>query len=955
MKYRLIIISILILLSRLTLTAQYYNTGQDPASIKWLQINTEKFKIIYPASYGEEGILFAKSLEKSFSKLTTLFPDNKFKIPVIIHSYSSQSNGYVSWAPKRMEIFPAPEQNSIPLDAIEQLAIHEGAHVFQMTSMNVGFSKAMGFVFGEQFLGALAALLPLWYLEGGAVFAETALTESGRGRVPSFLNEFKAAAIDNKKFLSYDMTVNGSYRNYVPNHYKSGYQMVTYGLMNDMQIWNDALNFTGKYPFLLNPINFSLSKSNLSKKKLYYETFDTLKTLWNKEISEKNIVEYPILNPNKKGKFISYTSPVMVAPNTIAAIKETLGKPYNFVLINTETQEERRLHIPGQMQYLSISSGGDKITWVEFRHDSRWQNRNYSIIRILDLKTKKTKTLSRKSRYFASALSADGKLIAAVENTVDNKNNLVIIDSESGRLLQTIPAPQNAALQSPQWNERGDKIVCISLTTAGEGIVTYSITNNSWETMLDYGRDDIRSAVMRNDTLFYIMSAGSTDNIFLKTADNTIKRLTDSKYGVKDLFVEGDKIIFSSYTAQGHDICEMPIGSTMQKIVEQNRSSSMLIDRFPKFSSDDFEIDTKQYTPKPYKKYKNLFRLHSWLPLYTDVDEISFSTSSVRPGATIMSQNDLSTLTSTAGYEYSENNENIFHAKISWAGWYPIIESQFDLGGTQRVYAPDNAHYPASVNKNWRIYSTIKVPLSYSTGKFMQFLQPSVSIEHKNNYIYNDNTHRYDRGPTMLSGRLYFSNTHRRGLRDIYPQWGQVVDIIYDKMLVYFNAVSMRTRFYFPGLFPNNSLRLRYEIEKQKGSKFTVSNRISHPRGYSNIVSREMELFSADYYFPLAYPDLNIGSLIYIKRLRGSIFGDYARGKYNTHYYGSMAMRTSFETFKSAGFEALADFHVLRMPFVLSYGIQTAWKDFSQKPDIAILFNIELFGMSINKNKTQFY
>jgi hypothetical protein len=382
----------------------------------------------------------------------------------------------------------------------------------------------------------------------------------------------------------------------------------------------------------------------------------------------------------------------------------------------------------------------------------------------------------------------------------------------------------------------------------------------------------------------------------------------------------------------------------------------MLIDRFPKFNSDDYEIETKQYTPKPYKKHLNLFKFHSWMPFYADVSDLTAISANVRPGATIMSQNHLSTIITTVGYEYSENNENIFHTKLEWRGWYPIIESKIDFGGRQKVYAARSAQTPPhpDLKNNFRVTNSIKLPLSYSSGRFQQFFQPSVSVAYNNSYTYNETSKAYDHGQTTISGRLYFSNSHRRSLRDIYPQWAQIVDIKHDAIYRYFNSTSLKTMFYFPGLLPNNSLRLRYEIESRGNTIFAVSNRISFPRGYYNVISKHLQLFSADYYFPLAYPDVNIGSLVYIKRLRGSIFGDYAKGKHNVHYNpnsGSVAERTDSEIFKSAGFEALADFHVFRLPFLLSGGAQVAWKNFSQQPTVAVLFNIELFGMAINQTR----
>ncbi len=89
-----------------------------PSSLKWVQIKTGRFKIIYPEKYGEAGIEFARSLDDAYSRLGSLFPEKKFTIPVIIHNYTTKSNGYVAWAPRRMEIYPTPEQNTIPLDPL---------------------------------------------------------------------------------------------------------------------------------------------------------------------------------------------------------------------------------------------------------------------------------------------------------------------------------------------------------------------------------------------------------------------------------------------------------------------------------------------------------------------------------------------------------------------------------------------------------------------------------------------------------------------------------------------------------------------------------------------------------------------------------------------------------------------------------------------------------------------
>src|SRR5512136_1284050 len=104
--------------------AQYYETGQDPASLKWLQIKTPHFRVIYPDNFNAEAVRYARFLEEAYDTLSVLYPYGKTCIPVIIHNYSMESNGYVTWAPRRMELFPLPGQENMPADPAELLSVH---------------------------------------------------------------------------------------------------------------------------------------------------------------------------------------------------------------------------------------------------------------------------------------------------------------------------------------------------------------------------------------------------------------------------------------------------------------------------------------------------------------------------------------------------------------------------------------------------------------------------------------------------------------------------------------------------------------------------------------------------------------------------------------------------------------------------------------------------------------
>jgi hypothetical protein len=964
MRYRKILIYTFFLFFPVAVSGQYYDTGQDPASIKWMQIKTDRFTVIYPESYGSEGATFARSLDQAYSKLVTLFPEKKFRIPVIIHSYTTQSNGYVSWAPHRMELYPTPEQNTIPLASGKQLAIHELTHVFQMESLSGGFSKVMSVFFGEQFTGIAASMLPLWFLEGEAVFAESALTGSGRGRTPAFQKQLKAILVEQGRMYKYDKLINDSYKDFIPDYYQSGFQAVTWSLSKyDTQIWNKVLHYTACNPFTINPVNISLKRNaSLTKKKLFEETFDSLKTIWTNDLSAIKARSYESVNPSKKAKFINYYSPVYAGHDSIFAIKTSLDYTPEFVLIDPFSKSEKKLHTPGQMYPWFFSYGKGKLVWVETETDPRWENRDYSVIKIMDIETRSIRKLSYKSRYLSASVSPDGRIIAASENTTSNKNNLVFINATTGSVIERLPAPENCYLQRPQWSEEGGRVTVIFLTDAGEGIISYTIKNHRWEPLIEAGRNDLQSTFLRNDSLFFISSLSGTDNIYLRTPDKKIIGLTNSRFGTNDLFVIGKEIFFSDYSSLGNNICRTNLEKTDGITPDNNIPSSFLINRIKEVPESAEKGLNNIYKPEQYRKWQHLFTFHSWMPFYADIEEIKSDPASVRPGITIMSQNNLSTLVSTFGYEYSSEKRHVFHSRVTWKGWYPVIESQLDYGyNTGIAKLGEGVSNPVTIQPGINFTNTVSIPLRFTSGRFSQYLRPSISSEYRNNYAYIKETGFYDYGQTILTGRLYFSNYHIVAYRDIYPRWAQTFDLNYSfapfDRDIYGTAGVLKASCYFPGIFRGNGIKIRVEREKQSPVKYFFGNKISLPRGYKNIFAEELNFFSVDYVLPLAYPDFIISSLLYLKRIRAGLFYDYASGpgnsifKYNGTTISPLSSLTTIMSLKSFGYELLADFHILRIPYMISGGVQTAWRSFSEAPVFELLFNINLYGMSIGRRR----
>jgi len=962
MKFSKLLFCLFLLSAVTDIKAQYYNTGQDPARLKWMQIKTGRFRVIYPSTYGKAGIDFARSLDEAGSKLSGLYPARKSRIPVIIHNHTTESNGYVAWAPSRMEVYPTPEQNSIPLDPNTQLAIHELTHVLQMQSLNRGFTRIASIAAGEQFPGVVSSLLPLWYLEGDAVFSETFLTESGRGRSASFQKQLKSLLVENGNVYSYDKSVNGSFRDYVPDHYQYGYQMMAYSYLNyGRLLWQDALKTTGNVPFLINPVNLSLNKNaSLSKKRLFRETFDSLKTLWKTDDSITDADSYEVVNPPKGRQFINYHSPVLIGYDSIAAIRTSLSEPPAIVLIRPSQKKEKRIHIPGDSYPWVISYGKGKLCWIETHSDPRWDNREWTVIKVMEIKKGRIRQLSFKTRYMAASISCDGNFIAAAENTPDNTNSLVIIDAWNGDILERVPSPGNAALQRPQWNNSGEKVSVIYLTDKGEGIMAYIPGGKSWQKLIDPAFDDLQSSYLRNDSLFYVSSRSGTDNVYLRSPRGSDVPITGSRFGAVDPELKGNLLIFCDYTSSGNNICYSTLPASLNDEVPVQKNSSYLIDRIAAEPGVAPAGPATVYTPERYRKWQHLFRFHSWMPFYADIEEIKDDPSTIRPGFTIMTQNNLSTFVSTLGYEYSDGRHKL-HSSAKWMGWYLVFESRIDYGDYPYIEKfGAGVENPPNLINGFKMTNTVSLPLTFRGGQFTKYLYLSASSGYSNDNIYLKNRQAYDAGQNQITGRFYFSNYRRSAIRDIYPEWAQVIDISYSyypfDREIFGDIISAKSALYFPGLLKNNILKIRLEAEKQNPEMFILNSRTSFSRSYKNIISPDLRFASADYYMPLFYPDLNLPGLIYITRIRSDFFIDYTRA--NTYYVisetGSGRKSDFFDltgTFRSYGIGLLSDFYLFRMPFMVSAGVQATWQEIGHLPKLEMLLNIDLFGMSIGKRR----
>ncbi len=247
----------ILLFCAIGLKAQYFETGVEPFSVKWRQISTGKIRLIYPS----ESEIIAQNYLTLLTVTDTLLGKDydlgATKLNVVLHPNTSLSNGFVAWAPRRMELITHPAYGGYAQLWSQQLAVHEMRHVKQLYALNRNTVKFASYLFGQQATGLAAGFVPMWFLEGDAVAAETAFSHSGRGRTANFYQHYRAHLLSNSKTYRYDKWLLGSYRNFIPNHYSLGYQIVAYGnLKYGSNIWANTIDYVSRNPHTIFPFYF---------------------------------------------------------------------------------------------------------------------------------------------------------------------------------------------------------------------------------------------------------------------------------------------------------------------------------------------------------------------------------------------------------------------------------------------------------------------------------------------------------------------------------------------------------------------------------------------------------------------------------------------------------------------------------------------------------------------------
>ena len=947
--------------------AQFFSDGTDAGSLKWKEMSTQHYRVIYPDFADSLAFDYARTLEKVWQ----VEGRTARKIPVILHTQSAISNGSVVWAPSRVELYTTPDCFTPGSDSwAEHLIIHESRHVAQMQP---GYDRkyTLGRVlFGELFPSAMVALYqgPA-FMEGDAVTAETALTRSGRGRQASFL-EYYRVCFEQGDMRNYWRWRYGSNKYYTPDYYRAGYLQIA-----GIRALYNVPDLTGKYydRMISKPL-FPIGNFNKTVKE---STGRNFKTAW-KEICDSLAGEWAADRNGRAPfdemraitkdhrRFTSY-SKTTVMDNKLYVVREGMDRAAELVEIDS-CGKIRTLHKIGSgINELNADKLLNRIVWTENVVDPRWENKSYSVIKYYELDDK-VRSLTTRTKYFQICCSEVSKKYAVIEYCDSGSSTVAILDSETADIIKRYPAPDNIEITDLCW--MGEKLFVTATDSTGMGIFE---VDEEYRKVLGGGNSVISELKPDGDNrLMFACDKSGTNQIYAYDFNtNSYSKLTNTPNGCSDFAIQKDSLYLSTISPSGRNIFVTKVNNLVDNfnfdyINPSFIASSVTLQEKANFDSLKREIsflEGKDYTVRKYSKLGHLLRFHSWAPVFVNYDAIesmSFSSlgSSAGLGASLFFQNDLGSAKGFLGYHAAPGQgrwNHSGHLKFTYEGWYPILELSASVNERNQVQyqltrevKEDHYLYKISTSDGKKPLLTagikVYIPFKFNSNGLYRGIVPTVNWTVTNDIfsIWNDPAQRV---MNRLTASLRTYVIQKTPSSCIYPRWGfglegglnfrpGLTDVFAGNSYVYAYG-------YLPGMLRTHGIKLSAMYEGHFGSGMFCENYLSiAPRGFSaqetlSKMSRydTQAKFTIDYALPFANVDWTfLCPVTYIRNFELFLHADYS-------YMSSANAAPDFLYSAGADVNAVLG-NLLWIPYTTRIGATFDWKS-DNTPYWGLNFSIE--------------
>lgn len=847
--------------------------GGHPPSHKWKQLNTDTARIIFPPGLDSQANRVASVVHYLAQQKPLSLGNQLKKINIVLQNHTIIPNAYVGLGPFRSEFFMTPDQNNFSNGSIgwaDQLAVHEYRHVQQFNNFNNGLSKFMKIISGEDgYSVAINASVPDWFYEGDAVYNETALTSQGRGRLPLFLNAYPSLWQAGKKY-SWMKLRNGSFKDYVPNHYYLGYLLVNYGRTKyGADFWAKVTTDASAFKGLLYPFQAAIKKhAGVDYKTFREEAFASYKN----SVQRVSTTRDEYIMPVKKGYVTNYYFPYQAGEDSLLYLKTSYRHRPAFFIKDKNGEHKLRIRDISTDEQYSYRNG--KIVYTAYEKDARWGWHDYSVIKVLDVNTGQQQNLTTRSKYFTPDISADGSKVAAVQVSTGGKSELHILNVSNGEVVQKIHSAEIGLFTDPKFIDENNLVTAVRLIDGKMALAGAEISTGNTVRLTPPSFNVVGYPCVNNGVIYFTANYGGNDDVFaLRMSDRKIYKLSNGPLGNYFVNAGGGKLTWSVFTAEGYQLKQ-----TDEKNIEWKEigaaTAETLNEKFPVSTGGGtgdillHKIPSRNFAVSDYRKGKNLLNIHSWRPYYED-PIFTYS---------LYGQNILNTLQTEFYYSYNQNDKKSsvgFNAV--YGRWFPYLNIGSEFTFDRELVTGNKVRHFDQLDN----LAGLSIPLSTIKGRtFRNFnISTFYVLRHElNKGFFKDSMG--NSAVSYLQHSLSWSQQVQRAAQDFYPKWGYAAAASFRHAITRYTARQFFTNgsIYLPGFLTSHNIVLTgafQEIDTLR--QLTFSNRLAYSRGYTGRYFSRMWRVSGNYHLPLLYPDWGFANILYLQRVRANFYYDFTK------------------------------------------------------------------------------
>ncbi len=903
-----------------------FQLGANPTGQNWKMVTSPSVRVIYPNGMEAKAQRIAKIINYIDVNNRRSIGTKKRRLDMVLQNQTVNPNGYVTVAPFRSEFYCTPPASNIllgSLDWLDVLAIHEYRHVLQSLNQRRGIVNLLYWLQGESLWGVANNLvIPNWVSEGDAVISETSLSNGGRGRSAFFTLEQRGLAYANKNY-SYTKNRNDSFDENMPDHYRLGYMMLSKARNdkgNDIvaKILKEASSFKG----IIYPYSQALRRNiGYGSKGLYKASWEESKKKFAEQVSNADLIANTKITKEFPGTFTSYRFPRIDDQGTIYVRKTSFKKTTEIVSIQNGKEKNITTIGFGNDDWLHYSNG--KLAWAELTKNARRDNMDFSDVVIYDLTKKDKIRLTKHTKYFSPTISPDGKTLAAINVSAKQENEIHILDISNGNIISKMSTPKNYFLSRLSWTEDGSNIVTIAKENSQLAVIKIDLGSKEIVELTPWSTHTMEAPVVKGDKVFFNASYTGIDNIYstdLRGSKN-IYQESSVPVGAFESAVsnDGNSLYFSEYNHKGYHISKQDISSGRSKsaLSPQEPVNMSLYDNVANKEEGGNILNKIGNQSYPTKSYSSLFKgmkLHTW----------GISPSISNPSLRISMINLLrdAELSASGTLNRNENNALSYNTSLRIARYYPDITIGASRGARNtELYTPADTLSTLNFNET-SLRGSMSIPLSWMKGNYRTAFEPSVGLVQRklSNLKNNENPIFQNTDISELQVGLSFSSLRRKAYQNLASRMGFSLDASFNKSLGSTDAEKMyaSSTLFLPGLGKNHSLKFgaSYQQENLK-NLYQFSDEFTYARGFLAPLNDNYKMVTANYTFPLLYPDFGIAGITYFKRISMNLFYDYGVAQ-------NKKLNTTSD-YNSAGFELLFDNVMLNL-LPIRAGIRQSYK-----------------------------